>query len=74
VTADTASSDAARTKLSEAEAERLIRAICFKTGPPGKVGAELEWLVRDSAHPLLPVPIDRVRDVMRSLERPGTRP
>lgn len=61
-------------KLSEAEAERLIRAICFKTGPPGTVGAELEWLVSDSTDPLLPVPFDRVRDVLRSLERPGILP
>ncbi len=61
-------------KLSEAEAERLIRAICFKTGPPGKVGAELEWLVNDSANPLLPVPFDKVRDVLRSLQRPGILP
>jgi glutamate--cysteine ligase len=70
VTADTTSA----ATLSEADAEHLIRAICFKTGPPGKVGAELEWLVNDSANPLLPVPFDRVRDVLRSLERPGILP
>src|SRR5215469_4199366 len=42
--------------LSETEAERLIGAICFKTGPPGTIGAELEWLVSDAANPLLTVP------------------
>jgi glutamate--cysteine ligase len=60
--------------LSEAEAERLIGAICFKTGPPGTIGIELEWLVSDSTNPLLPVPFDKVRDVLRSLEHPGVLP
>ncbi len=29
--------------------------VCFKKGPPGRVGAELEWLVADAADPGLPV-------------------
>ena len=45
--------------LSETDAERLIRAICFKTGPPGIIGAELEWLVRDAADPSLTVPYEQ---------------
>ena len=60
--------------ISELEAERLIGAICFKTGPPGTVGAELEWLVADASDPLLPVPFDRVREVLSDLERPGGMP
>jgi glutamate--cysteine ligase len=28
-----------------------IASTCFKTGPPGGVGVELEWLVRDGAEP-----------------------
>lgn len=41
---------------------RYIRRICFKTGPPDVVGAELEWLVADPAHPNDPVPLHRLRD------------
>ena len=37
--------------LSEADAEEHIHGICFKTGPPRKVGVELEWLVRDGRDP-----------------------
>ena len=60
--------------LSEVEAERLIGAICFKTGPPGKIGAELEWLVRDLRDPLLPVSLDKIRQILSRLERPGVLP
>jgi ergothioneine biosynthesis glutamate--cysteine ligase EgtA len=37
--------------LTETDAEEHIRGICFKTGPPGAVGVELEWLVRDRDDP-----------------------
>jgi glutamate--cysteine ligase len=60
--------------LSETAAERHIGAICFKTGPPGTIGAELEWLVRDSADPLLAVPFDRIQQVFDSLKKPGVLP
>jgi ergothioneine biosynthesis glutamate--cysteine ligase EgtA len=60
--------------LSEAAAERLIGAICFKTGPPGTIGAELEWLVRDSVDPLLPVELSRIREVLEDLGMPGVLP
>ena len=60
--------------LSETAAERHIGAICFKTGPPGTIGAELEWLVRDSADPNLAVPFDRIQQVFDSLNRPGVLP
>ncbi len=60
--------------ISELEAERLIGAICFKTGPPGTIGAELEWLVADAEDPLLPVPFDRVREILSDLKRPGGMP
>ncbi|MFI8961753.1 ergothioneine biosynthesis glutamate--cysteine ligase EgtA [Streptomyces sp. NPDC053493] len=56
--------------LTEEDAEDLLRCICFKTGPPRTVGAELEWLVHDLRDPRLPVPprrlaaaIDTVRAV-----------
>jgi glutamate--cysteine ligase len=60
--------------LSELEAERLIGSICFKTGPPGVVGAELEWLVGDAADPMLPVPFERVRAIVDRLKRSGSMP
>ena len=71
--ADTSAEDA-DSPISETDAERLIRAICFKTGPPGIIGAELEWLVRDSADPSLTVPFDRIREVLDYVERPGVLP
>src|SRR5262249_9209406 len=46
--------------LTESDAEEHIHGICFKTGPPGKVGVELEWLVRDGHDPNLPVDQQRV--------------
>ncbi|AYY13218.1 ergothioneine biosynthesis glutamate--cysteine ligase EgtA [Actinobacteria bacterium YIM 96077] len=41
-----------------------VEQICFKTGPPRVVGAELEWLVADPRRPDQPVPIDHLRDVL----------
>src|SRR3981189_1979958 len=38
-----------------AEAEGYIASICFKTGPPALVGAELEWTVHDMADPGAPL-------------------
>ena len=46
--------------LSEEDAEAHVHGICFKTGPPGRVGVELEWLVSDRRDPALPVQADRV--------------
>ncbi|HEX9030752.1 MAG TPA: ergothioneine biosynthesis glutamate--cysteine ligase EgtA [Streptosporangiaceae bacterium] len=63
-----------RPPLTEEDAERLIRAICFKTGPPGVVGAELEWLVRDVAEPSRPVIPDQVGHILSSLREPGALP
>jgi len=60
--------------LSEVQAERLIGTICFKTGPPGVVGTELEWLVGDASDPSLPVPFERVRTILDRLRRPGAMP
>jgi glutamate--cysteine ligase len=38
-----------------AEAEGYIASICFKTGPPALVGAELEWTVHDMDDPGAPL-------------------
>ncbi|MFI9063262.1 ergothioneine biosynthesis glutamate--cysteine ligase EgtA [Streptomyces sp. NPDC053429] len=46
--------------LSEAAAEDLVHGICFKTGPPRLVGAELEWLVVDAERPWIPLDADRL--------------
>jgi glutamate--cysteine ligase len=45
---------------SQADAEEHIHGICLKTGPPRRVGVELEWLVRDAADPALPVTAERI--------------
>lgn len=49
------------TGLGEESFSDLVRGICFKTGPPRKVGVELEWLVHDAADPLREVSADRLR-------------
>jgi glutamate--cysteine ligase len=53
--------------LSEAEAEAHVQGICFKTGPPGRVGVELEWLVRDRRDPAAPVAPQRVATALAGL-------
>lgn len=70
----TAAQAAADSPISESDAERLIGAICFKTGPPAMIGAELEWLVADAANPRQYVPYQRVREILDDLERPGAMP
>ena len=53
--------------LSEEDAEAHVHGICFKTGPPGQVGVELEWLVSDERDPALRVPPDRVMNALAGL-------
>src|ERR1700722_17670835 len=48
------------TRFTEADAEAQVHGICFKTGPPERVGVELEWLVRDRRDPALPMQAERV--------------
>jgi glutamate--cysteine ligase len=45
--------------LDEGSAAEHIHGICLKTGPPRRVGVELEWLVRDARDPALPVAAGR---------------
>ena len=47
-------------RFTEAEAEAQVHGICFKTGPPQRVGVELEWLARDPRDPALPVQAEQV--------------
>lgn len=46
--------------VTEADAEALVRGICFKTGPPRTVGVEVEWLVHEPRRPRLPLPPERL--------------
>jgi len=48
------------TATPEEQAEAHVHGICLKNGPPGRVGVELEWLVRDARDPALPVPAERI--------------
>jgi len=60
--------------LTESDAEEHIHGICFKTGPPGKVGVELEWLVRDGRDPGIRVDQQRVAAALAGLGAPGALP
>jgi glutamate--cysteine ligase len=56
--------------LSESDAEVYVASVCFKTGPPGAAGVEVERLVHDVANPRLQVPVARVRGAMTASEGP----
>ncbi len=60
--------------LTEREAEAQAHGIAFKTGPPGTVGVELEWLVCDGRDPSLPVDQRRVAAALARLDEPGALP
>jgi len=60
--------------LTEQDAIAHLHGICFKTGPPERVGVELEWLVCDARNPALPVGPPRVRAALAGLDRPGALP
>lgn len=51
--------------VSESDAEVYVASVCFKTGPPGPVGVEVERLVHDRSEARLPVPVERVREAVR---------
>jgi glutamate--cysteine ligase len=56
--------------LSESDAEVYVASVCFKTGPPGAAGVEVERLVHDISDPQVPVPVARVSDAMAASEGP----
>ena len=60
--------------LTEEDAEAHVHGICFKTGPPRRVGVELEWLVRDARDPALPVPAERIFPAVADLTAPAVLP
>jgi glutamate--cysteine ligase len=47
-----------------------VSGVCFKTGPPGLVGAETEWFVVDRDDPARHVPVRRLRAVMEAAGPP----
>ncbi|HEY2522143.1 MAG TPA: ergothioneine biosynthesis glutamate--cysteine ligase EgtA [Streptosporangiaceae bacterium] len=60
--------------LTEETAAAHVHGIAFKTGPPSKVGVELEWLVRDTRDPALPVPAKRTFPAVADLTAPAVLP
>ena len=56
-------------RFTEADAEAQVHGICFKTGPPQRVGVELEWLVRDRRDPALPVQAEQVTATLAGFSR-----
>jgi glutamate--cysteine ligase len=60
--------------LTEGEAQAHVHGIAFKTGPPTRVGVELEWLVRDARDPALPVPARRSFPAVADLTAPAVLP
>jgi glutamate--cysteine ligase len=60
--------------LTEPDAEAQVHGICFKTGPPGRLGVELEWLVCDGRDPALPVDRRRAATAVARLGAGGPLP
>jgi glutamate--cysteine ligase len=59
------------TRLTVDGVYQHIRGVCFKTGPPGTVGAETEWFVVDTADSAAHVPAGRVRALVESAGPPA---
>ncbi len=60
--------------LTESDAEEQVHGICFKTGPPERIGVELEWLVFDGRDPALPVDQRRAATAVARLGAPEALP
>jgi glutamate--cysteine ligase len=61
--------------LVEETAAEHLHGICLKTGPPQRVGVELEWLVRDARDPALPVSAGRIAAAVAAFGAPrGSSP
>ena len=48
----------------------FVRRVCFKTGPPGLVGTELEWIVARDDDPTARVPIPLLHDLVSAAGPP----
>jgi len=60
--------------IREETAAEHIHGICLKTGPPRRVGVELEWLVRDVRDPALPVPAGRIAVAVSAFDAVRRKP
>ncbi len=56
--------DPATVLRNQSEVEARIRAICFKTGPPALLGAELEWTLHHTAAPEAPLAAETLRQAL----------
>ena len=61
-------------RMTQLEADAHIRGVCFKTGPPARVGVELEWLVHDLADPLRQIEPGRVDAALAAAGTAGLLP
>nr|WP_245984364.1 ergothioneine biosynthesis glutamate--cysteine ligase EgtA [Streptomyces tateyamensis] len=62
------------TPLTENSAEVYVASTCFKIGPPGRVGVELEWFVHDAQQPHRAPSPDRVDAALAALHLSPDRP
>ena len=53
-----------RAPITEETAELYVGGTVFKTGPPERVGVELEWLVQDADRPADPIRSERLAEVL----------
>ena len=53
-----------RAPITEETAELYVGGTVFKTGPPERVGVELEWLVHDVDRPADPIRSERLAEVL----------
>ncbi|WNI17189.1 ergothioneine biosynthesis glutamate--cysteine ligase EgtA [Actinacidiphila sp. ITFR-21] len=60
--------------LLEDEAEAHVRGVCFKTGPPERIGVELEWLVQDRSDPRQLITVERLDAALAPIQAPGALP
>jgi glutamate--cysteine ligase len=58
------------TRLTLDDVYEHVSGVCFKTGPPGQVGAETEWFVVDRQAPDRHVTIGRLRTAMEAAGPP----
>src|SRR5699024_5633379 len=56
--------------MNTEDIHEYINGICFKTGPPGKVGVEAEWLVADPTRPAEPVGVDHLSTLLEEVGPP----
>ncbi|MEU5705269.1 ergothioneine biosynthesis glutamate--cysteine ligase EgtA, partial [Streptomyces aurantiacus] len=61
-------------QLTLKAAEAHVRGVCFKTGPPERIGVETEWLVQDRHNPRLPISGDRLTAALAPVEVTGALP